>query len=132
MKSQTIAVSISVSLQKVYAFASNPKNLPQWAPSTVKEIQRKDNKWIVPSPDGPVEFAFVETNSFGVLDHKVRLPSGEELYNPMRVFANGAGSEVTFTLFQHQGMSDQQFQKDAAHVLGDLQTLRQILESASE
>ena len=65
-----------------------------------------------------------------VLDHTVTLPSGARLANPMRVISNGDGSEILFTLIQHQDMSDQQFQEDAERVLSDLHTLQRLLEPA--
>ncbi len=43
---------------------------------------------------GRVALAFVPRNDFGVLDHDVTLPSGETVYNPMRVIADGTGCEV--------------------------------------
>jgi hypothetical protein len=50
----------------------------------------------------------------------------------MRVILNGDGSEILFTLIQHPDMTDQQFQEDAELVLGDLHTLRRLLEPAGE
>ncbi len=84
---------------------------------------------MVQSPQGAVIFAFVEANSFGILDHTVTLPSGIKLTNPMRVIANDKGSELLFTLFQHKGMTDDQFLEDTSMVKSDLETLRGILES---
>ena len=128
MNSQTIAVSIGVPPARVYEYASNPANLPAWVPSFCKSVELIDGEWTVQSPSGLVMFAFVEPNDYGVLDHTVTLPSGEKLTNLMRVVPNGNGSEVLFTLFQHEGMSDEQFQEDAALVRSDLDTLRRILE----
>ena len=65
-----------------------------------------------------------------MLDHTVTLPSGAKLINPMRVISNRDGSEILFTLIQHQDMSDQQFQEDAELVLSDLHTLQRLLEPA--
>ena len=73
-------------------------------------------------------FSFVESNAYGVLDHTVTFASGLMLTNPMRVISNGKGSELLFTLFQQEGMSDQQFEVDASLVQSDLETLRRILE----
>ena len=49
----------------------------------------------------------------------------------MRVVPNGEGSELTFTLFQQPGMSQQQFEEDAQAVAHDLHTLKTLLESES-
>lgn len=66
-----------------------------------------------------------------MLDHVVRLPSGEAVYNPMRVIPGGpgqAGSEVVFTVRRRPGVADAEFEADAAAVAADLATLRGLLE----
>lgn len=67
--------------------------------------------------------------SWGVLDHWVTPAPGVEVYVPMRVVANGEGSEVIFTLFQQPGMTDEQFAADARLVEQDLATLKKVLET---
>ena len=130
MKSQTLSVTIAAPPARVYAFASKPENLPLWVPSFFSAVERISDEWVAQSPLGRVVFSFVPHNVLGVLDHTVTLPSGVRLTNPMRVIPNGDGSEILFTLFQHEGMSDQAFQDDAEQVLSDLHTLRRLLESA--
>jgi len=129
MKATTLSVSIAAPQEKVSAFVSNPKNLPQWAGTFFKSIENIDGEWTVQSPDGPVVVAFVEDNHFAVFDHTITLPSGVSLTNPMRVVPNGSGSEVMFTLFQTAEMSEQKFSADAKLVETDLDTLRRILGS---
>ena len=46
----------------------------------------------------------------------------------MRVVANGDSSEIMFTLFQHPGIDDHQFAKDAEMVQADLQSLKTDME----
>ena len=67
-------------------------------------------------------------NPWGVLDHHVTLPTGAVVYSPMRVVANGAGSEVSFTLFRLPGVLDEQFAADATWVQRDLHALKRVLE----
>ena len=55
---------------------------------------------------------------------------GVEVFVPMRVVPNGNGSEVIFTLFQHSGMSDENFAKDQGMVEQDLATLKSVMESS--
>ena len=57
------------------------------------------------------------------------LPSGEVVHNPMRVIPDGDGCEVVFTLRRQDGVSDDDFERDAAAVAADLRTLKQLLES---
>jgi hypothetical protein len=66
-----------------------------------------------------------------VLDHTVRLPSGEAVYNPMRVIPGvppKAGCEVVFTLRRRPGVTDAEFEADAAAVAADLAALRGLCE----
>lgn len=128
MKSKTISLFIAAAPAAVYAFASNPANLPLWVPSFCKSIARINGEWVAQSPSGTAIFTFAEPNAFGVLDHTVRLDSGLTFYNPMRVIANAEGSEVLFTLFQHAGMTDAQFAADAVLVESDLASLRRLVE----
>lgn len=114
----------------VYAFASNPENLPLWAAGLARsEVIKQGDAWVVDAPFGQVTIRFSPLNNLGVLDHDVQLESGVVVHNPMRVVPNGAGSEFTFTLIQQLGMSDQQFEEDAQAVANDLRTLKTILES---
>ena len=128
MKSQTITMQINRPDSMVYEFASNPENLPQWVQSFCLSVRRSGDEWQMETPTGWVGIRFVPANDIGVLDHVVTLPDGQSILNPMRVVANGEGSEVMFTLFQLPGMSDEQFAKDAGMVGADLRTLKAVLE----
>lgn len=64
----------------------------------------------------------------GVLDHYVTLPSGEVVYNPLRVIADERGCDVVFTLRRRPGMTDEDFRADAGAVAADLTRLKQVLE----
>ncbi|MDZ4299176.1 MAG: SRPBCC family protein [Moraxellaceae bacterium] len=113
----------------VYAFASNPENLPRWAAGLARsEVRRQGDAWVAEAPFGKVGIKFAETNQLGVMDHDVVLGSGVVVHNPMRVVPNGDGSEFVFTLIRQSGMSDQQFTDDAQAVAKDLHTLKKLLE----
>ncbi len=128
-KSQHISVSINRPADQVYEFASNPENLPKWAAGLSGSIKNVNCNWIAESPMGRVKVKFADKNKFGILDHEVTLPSGETVYNPMRVFPNSDGSELIFTLYRRQDMSDQMFAEDAKAVVRDLQKLKSLLEN---
>lgn len=123
-----ISISVHKRVDEVYAFVSNPLNLPKWAAGLSGSIRKEGSDWIADSPMGKVKVKFAETNPFGVLDHDVTLPSGVKFYNPMRVVANDDGSEVIFTLFRVPGMSEQNFHEDAQSVDRDLRKLKEVLE----
>lgn len=87
--------------------------------------------WIADSPMGIVRVSFTPANTHGVLDHVVELPSGERVYNPLRVVPAGENEsrcEVVFTVRQRAGMTDEQFDADVAAVEADLERLRALLE----
>jgi hypothetical protein len=91
--------------------------LPRWAAGLASsEVRRDGDEWIADAPFGKVRVRFVPRNSFGVMDHDVTLESGVTIHNPMRVVANGEGSEFVFTLIRQPEMSDGQFAKDKAAV----------------
>jgi len=106
----------------VYAVAADPRELPRWAAGLADPALA----------DADVEFA--PTNEFGVLAHMVRLPSGEQVYNPMRVIPAGPGAhgcEVVFTLRRRAGVTDAEFDADAAAVQNDLRSLRRLVEGSN-
>jgi hypothetical protein len=123
-----IGERIGLPADQVYEYAVDPANLPEWAPGLGSAVENVDGQWYVETPMGRVGFAFVERNAYGVLDHEVTLPSGEVIYNPMRVVRDGDGCEAVFTLRRLPGMSDEEFERDAKAVAGDLARLKQIVE----
>ncbi len=126
-RAHTVSVGIDVDPQTVYGYASDPANLPVWAPGFVKSMEKKGGHWLAETTLGQVRFRFAPANEFGVLDHDVE-STGGTVHNPMRVVPNGAGSEVLFTLIQLPGVSEEQFQQDMDTVRADLNKLRTLLE----
>jgi uncharacterized protein YndB with AHSA1/START domain len=129
-EARTLNVSIACAPAKVYGFVTDPENLPKWATAFCKSVRRSNAAWIVETPQGNMKIRFAEQNAYGVMDHYVTAPSGEEICVPMRVLPNGTGSEVLFTLFRTPGMPEEKFVEDIALVAGDLRTLKNVLEAA--
>ncbi len=127
--SKHISIAIDRPAHEVYEYASNPAHLPDWAAGLGSSVQRIGGQWVADSPMGQVVVAFAEHNEYGVLDHEVTLPSGETVYNPMRVIPDRDGCEVVFTLRRREGMTDEDFARDADAVSADLATLKRLLES---
>ncbi len=127
-ESRHVSVWIDRHAADVYEYASNPANLPEWAPGLGSAVENVDGKWYVETPSGRVGLAFVERNEYGVLDHDVTLPSGQVVHNPMRVIPGGDACEVVFTLRRLPGVNDEDFARDAGLVQADLTRLKHILE----
>ncbi|MDG4799807.1 SRPBCC family protein [Micromonospora sp. WMMD980] len=129
-RSRHLSVHIDRPVAAVYAFASDPANLPRWAPGLGGSVTREDGRWFVDTPEGRARLTFAPANDHGVLDHEVHTPAGETVYVPLRAIADGDGTEVVFSLRRGPGMSDADFERDAALVQGDLARLKAVLEDA--
>ena len=128
---RTLSVSIAVPAAEVYAFAADPRRLPEWATGLgTAPVPLPDGAWRVETPVGPMRVVFAPANDFGVVDHVVSpLTGGDPVADvPLRVVPNGNGSEVMLTVFQQPGMSDAQYAADTALVQADLVRLKHALE----
>jgi hypothetical protein len=132
MRSRHLSVWIEVAADEVYAYASDPRQMADWAAGLAEGgLRLTPRGWVANSPMGEVTVEFTATNALGVLDHVVYLPSGEAVYNPMRVVPAGVDAtacEVVFTVRQRAGVTDAEFEADVTAVAADLETLRRLLE----
>jgi hypothetical protein len=116
-EARALSVRIDRSAAEAYEFLALPENFPKWA------------SWIARTADSPAAMRFSERNSYGVLDHQVRLARGAPIYVPLRVVAQGEGCELVLTLFRRPEMSDEKFAADAEWVMRDLQAAKRLLEA---
>ncbi|WP_422747429.1 SRPBCC family protein [Mycobacterium sp. WMMD1722] len=130
--SRHVSLWIDAAPEVVYDFVADPQTWPRWAAGLAAgELRRGAEGWEADSPMGRVLVEFSPPNAFGVLDHLVRLPSGEAVYNPFRIVPSGPGEqrcEVMFTVRRRPGMTVEEFDADAAAVAADLATLRRLVE----
>jgi hypothetical protein len=126
---RTLSIGIARDSATVYAYASLPENLPHWATGLGMGISRNGDHWLIKTPQGDLRLDFTPQNGLGVLDHTVTLPDGSEVYVPMRVVPNGAGSEVSLTLFRQPEMDDAAYERDAQTMRADLEKLKAVLEA---
>jgi hypothetical protein len=130
LRSLTLSVAIARPPRAVYDFVYDVGTWPRWATAFCLAAHPDGDGWVIDTVDGPMPLRMTPHNDLGVLDHTVTVAPGVEVLNPMRVVANGDGSEVLFTLFQPPGASDERFRDDARLVRGDLITLKSVLEAA--
>ena len=130
-ESRHLSVHIDRPVADVYAFASDPANLPLWAPGLGSSVVQEDGVWFVETAGGRVQVTFAPSNEYGVLDHEVVTPSGQTVYVPLRAIADGDGCEVIFTLRRSPGMTDAEFERDAGLVSGDLARLKTVMEAST-
>lgn len=125
-----ISVGIERPPSRVYAYLAEPANFADWATglgSTLRPVG--GGEWLAEGPAGPMRIRFSEANAFGVADHVLLPPEGGEIVAPLRVLANGDGSEVVFSLFRRSEVDDAAFARDAEWVGRDLCRLKQLLEA---
>jgi len=132
MTSRHVSVWIDAAPEVAYASSADPDQLPLWASGLAEGgLRQTADGWVADSPMGEVIVEFAPANEFGVLDHVVRMPSGESVYNPLRVIPAGEGHpgcEAVFTVRRRAGMSDEEFESDVATVAADLNRLRRLAE----
>jgi len=126
--SRRLSVHVDRTPVDVYAFVRDPANLPRWSTGIGGSVVWEDGEWFVETPAGRARIRFAPRNADGVLDHDVLTPTGEEVHVPLRVLADGDGSEVVLTLSVPAG-GDAELERDAALVVADLARLRQVLEA---
>ena len=126
---RVVHLSIDRDWREVYAFASDPLNMPRWASGLASGLKQDGEDWIGDGgPLGDIRIRFAPPNAFGVIDHTVTLPGGVSVVNALRVTPNGDGAEVAFTVLRQPDQDDAAFAADAAHVRKDLQALKSLLE----
>lgn len=102
--------------------------MPFWASGLASGLTQDGDDWIAEGTLGTARVRFAPHNDFGVIDHWVTLESDLQVYNALRVVPNGDGCEIMFTVLQLPGMEEAQFAADAAHVMRDLKTLKELME----
>lgn len=128
---RTVTLSIAADWRRVYAFMHDPAQLPQWASGLAAGIRQENGRWLAESPMGTVEVRMAPDNDFGVLDHDVVLPSGQVVYNALRVMPNRDGCEVAFTVFRTDDLDATAFGGAVDHVEKDLHALKAQMERAA-
>ncbi|MET0371493.1 MAG: SRPBCC family protein [Sphingobium sp.] len=128
LAAQTISITIDRPFEQAYAFAREPENFPKWAAGMSSSLHREGDIWVADAPQGRATVRFSEPNDYGVLDHWVLLDGKPEITIPLRMIANGDGTEVMLTLFTQPDMDEADVARDAAMVRKDLATLKALLE----
>ena len=127
-ESRHLSETINRAAADVYAFVSDPANVPRWAEGLATVVENVAGRWLLGTGSDRSSVAFAERNTFGVVDHEVTLPSGEVVDVPMRVIRNGDGCDVVLTVRRQPGMTDADFDRDSGLVQADLGRLKRVLE----
>jgi hypothetical protein len=129
MVTKHLGVAISKPFEQVYGFLKEPENFPKWASGLGDSlVAEAGGTWSIQTPAGTMQLRFTPANEFGILDHWLLSEEGDTIYVPLRALKHPSGTEVVLTLFQLEGMTEEEFECDAAWVAKDLRALKQLLE----
>jgi hypothetical protein len=133
MKARTRSVTIATEPRIVFAYVSQPENLPAWAPGFAESVRAEDDYWIATTARGETRFALSVDETHGVVDFLGLIAADAYVLRaPTRVVPRGPDrSEYLFTLFQMPYESDEAFEARLAIVCDELAVLRRLLESGS-
>lgn len=130
LSSRIFSISIDRNWRDLYEAVWRPQDFTKWASGLAEgQMQQVGDAWQAQGPDGPVKISFSPHNAFGVMDHDVEVAPGIVVHVPLRIIANGDGTDVQLTLFRQPAMSDERFAADAALVERDLRALKKLAES---
>lgn len=126
----TRAITVHAPAAAVFAFVSNPENLPRWAVGFCQSIRRdaaSEDRWIATTGQGDVPIRYVTDERLGVVDFHFSPLPGVEVAAFSRVVPNADGAEYVFTQFQFPGMSDEVFRGQVRALAEELQVLRALI-----
>lgn len=128
--SRTVAIAIDRPVDDVFEFLIEPTNFAKWAFVGYAQMRHlRDRDWVVETSVGQRILRFPARNAYGILDHYALLSDGAEPHPiPMRVVANGDGTELIYTFYQRPGMSEVEWTSLIEWVSTDLMTLKSLLE----
>lgn len=131
MQSFTHATTVNVFIQRpadeVYEYAFDLNNFPSWV-SFCQSIRKENESWVMETAFGPMKVNITERNDLGVIDHYVSPAPDVVVYDAMRILPNGVHSEVFMTVFQDDGMSDEDYKQAIEMSQEDLHNLKSVLE----
>jgi hypothetical protein len=116
---------------EVYAFLQGPQNFDKWAFAGDAEMRRiGGGEWAVETSVGPRIIRFAEPNMLGVLTYYSRLGPGLPAHPiPMRVAANGEGTELSYVFLKRPELADDEWASLIEWVKADLEALKSLLET---
>jgi Polyketide cyclase / dehydrase and lipid transport. len=129
--SRTISLAIARPYELVYAFLCDPRNLDRWTNGVLEAPVEPlgGRRWRTRFSGQEIVLTMTPPNPYGVLDLTVTGPKAPPRICRARLFPNGGGCEICFTLIQHPDEDDGVFASEAEWVRTDLVVLKTYLES---
>jgi hypothetical protein len=128
MRSETVTTVLPASRERVFAYLSEVRNLPEWATEFARELREVDGEYRVVNNLGEFVFEIRADERTGVIDMYAG-PSRDELaVFPTRAVPLPDGrTSYSFTMFQGPGMPDELFESQHASLKREFENIEAIL-----
>jgi hypothetical protein len=125
---ETRSVAIDANPSEVFAFVSDPHNLPRWAPRFASAVRPSGEHWVVSSGASELTIDVSTDSRRGTVD----LLGGPKFDRGAftRVLPNGRGSEFMFTLFFPPDADPQAVADQMEVVETELRSVRELVQTA--
>jgi hypothetical protein len=128
MRSETVTTILPASRERVFAYLSDIRNLPEWATEFARELREVDGEYRVVNNLGEFVFEIRADERTGVIDMYAGPSRDQMAVFPTRavVLADGRTS-YSFTMFQAPGMPDELFESQHASLKREFENIEAIL-----
>jgi hypothetical protein len=124
MKIRTAHITVAASRDAVFAFLSEPANLPAWATEFCERIERRHDGWIAHTAHGELRFAIESDAATGTIDMYSGPDATAMAVFPVRVLAMPPGvTLIAFTFFQAPDLPDEIYERQYGSLLVELRGL---------
>lgn len=131
-EAKAISLSIDRPVREAYDFLAEPTNFAKWAfVDDPRMTPIEDGQWAAETSVGSRVLRFATPrNRLGIVSYESRLNLETELHPvPMRVLANGEGTELVFVFFRRPQNSAEEWASIIEWVTADLLVLKTLLET---
>ena len=126
----TRSLSINTPPEIVFALVSDPRRLPDWAPSFASAVTPAGQEWVIESGEDQFRMRVRLSREHGTID--LFRPEDGNRGAYMRVLSNGAGSEFVFTLIFPAGTPDELIAEQMTTVETELRAVRDLCEGRGD
>jgi hypothetical protein len=128
MRSETVTTILPASRERVFAYLSDIRNLPEWATEFARELREVDGEYRVVNNLGEFVFEIRADERTGVIDMYAGPSRDQMAVFPTRAVVLPDGrTSYSFTMFQAPGMPDELFESQHASLKREFENIEAIL-----
>jgi hypothetical protein len=128
MRSETVTTILPASRERVFAYLSDIRNLPEWATEFARELREVDGEYRVVNNLGEFVFEIRADERTGVIDMYAGPSRDQMAVFPTRAVVLPDGrTSYSFTMFQAPGMPDELFESQHASLKREFENIEASL-----